>query len=251
MDPAEELGIIEPEDQDNEPKSDPQDDVKQLVAGLQQQITTLTSSLGAVTAAVQAPRTAEPTEPKFTEVSDRMLEEALEEGDYTKYNTLQNERQRQRDYRFEQKLDALQQMGVERIGSLVKDVTKRELPHYEKYQDEIETVLQTIPPEQRMSREAHEMAYKLTMANHMDDIIKEEVSRQLETRDRPETVQPNVRGGSGTRSYNSTSGNPTIEVELPSQEALAALESKGLNPDTFAQRMGYENWAAYVGQEEQ
>lgn len=141
------------------------------------------------------------------------------------------------------KLKPLQETGLNAIADL-SGAAIREKPHYEKYKDEINSYISSLPVESRVNPKAHDLAYDAVIGKHLNEIVdaaKEEALRSGS--EDGGTGDPGNSGRGGKKNGDDEGKN--VE-EVFGKDAEEALSHIGLDQESFARKLGYESWDAYV-----
>ena len=175
------------------------------------------------------------------DVTDEELEEALNHGTgASKFRKMQQASER----RIAKQIAALQAEGTGAIANVVKQSATATLPHYKKYQKEIDEAVASMPANQRMNPQVYKVAHDIVVGSHVEEIVAESLER-MKRGDNPKDPAVGIpgsggRGGTGGRSLG-TGGHTE-----PDKDQLDALASSGRTADGFAQRLGYQSWVDYV-----
>lgn len=143
------------------------------------------------------------------------------------------------------------QQGVAALAQNTKQAALMSgiMPHYKRFQKEIDAGLEKIPPEQRTSLEVYKGMHDLVVGQNTDSIIREQVEAAIRAaREKDNTSLP---GSTGGRQPNAANNDPN---RIPAFEeiygdngklALSNLGRGGRTPDGFAQSLGYKDWPTY------
>lgn len=209
-------------------------ELKLSVHGMSTQLESLSNLLNVVmTRPAQGPAQAQ-----IEDVSDEELQQAVLSGENVGPKVrklLAAERERiKRDM-----IDPLQQTGLESIAGLTKQMALAQMPHYKKYQREVDEALGNLPANARLNGAVYKAVYDSVIGGHLDELVKEGISQQARRVAQAEETQvPGRRGGKGVS-------------EVPRAEDLGpgtkdALEVIGKDEEQFAKRLGYKSWADYI-----
>lgn len=157
-------------------------------------------------------------------------------------------------YHARQRYDTVQSllpslnMGLHAVSGVVADSASKVLPHYKRFQKEIDDYVGGMTPEMRMSAKAWEIAHNVVVGRNVDVLTKEATEAALRTA--ADVGNPNPGGGTGSRTGGGGGGTPVPSVEeLLGKDAALALTSKGIDADTWSKRLGYKGgWGEYAKQ---
>lgn len=142
-------------------------------------------------------------------------------------------------------IDPLRGTGFNALGDLTKEVAIAKLPHYKKYQKEIDAIVDQLPAETKLSPQAYVMAHDAVVGRHHDELTAE--AKEAWARSQTTPADAGTPGGTTGRDTGGGKGKlPTVE-EMFGVDAAEALRSKGVDGDQWARRMGYKGgWKEYV-----
>lgn len=141
----------------------------------------------------------------------------------------------------EESLDPAISQSTSAVASLAKDAAAAKMPHYKRFQREIDQYIDQLPPNLRLRPETYKIAHDAIVGSHVDDLVREEREKVLREGAGGGATTP----GSATGRDHGTKTIPTVR-ELLGEGAEQALTSTGKTPDSFAKSMGYESWADYA-----
>ena len=222
--------------------------LEQVISGQQELIASLNASLQQAIRAQQQPPARPASGDDFT---DEQLDTMLDEGRITRAQHARMIAKRELATFKTAEVDPIRATGIGAISATTKQLalSMRDdngqplLPHYKKYQKEIDDMVATLPAESRLSPDVYVQAHALVVGKHIGEIIEEtrEATIRAANAPPPEHPAPTTRTGRNTR----TDQVPTVE-ELMGRDAATALEAKGLTPDQIAKRLGHADWKTYA-----
>jgi len=222
------------------PQFVPAEEFKLFQQTITQSLETLNEGIRAIAANRVAGNAPGPThaEPDMTE--EQYLE-AIDNRDTKTIRRYQEQREAKLRATY---IDPLQALGLDSIAGLTKEMTVRRMPHYEKYKKEIDGYIALLPAASKLNPEAHMIAYRAVVGQHVDEIVEE--SRQKTLREQSDPANAGRPGGTTGRDTGGGKGKvPTVEEKFGA-DASEALRSVGRDEEGFARRLGYKSWADYV-----
>lgn len=222
-----------------------EDKLKEALAPINQAVSAFTESLNAIAASRQTSvvdtRTTVPDEPDPT--PEEIAAEIRDEGKSTKLAKLLDNRSRKL---VREQIDPMKNTGLNALAIQAKHIAKLTgtMPHYQKYQKEIDAYISRLPLEMQANPDVYTQAHNLICGGHLNEILEEEKSKMARGgRDRGGTDLP----GTSTGRVPSGEGDevPTVE-QLFGKEQADALKAVGRTPDEFAKSMGHKDWAGYA-----
>lgn len=225
------------ETQENQPTFVDRKDFDTLAGLVQGMQSTMAAGFNALAAQRQAQN--QPPPETIEDVSDEELEEALNRGaGADKFRKMVDSAAKRlvRDH-----IDPMKNEGTGAIAGLVKQLATDKLPHYKKYQKEIDEYVEQLPVAQRMNPKAYEVAHQIVIGQHVDEIVAESLEAMKRGGPAPNVGTPGTGARSTGRQVESNTGQPE-----PDAEQTEALVSSGRTADGFAQRLGYQSWADYM-----
>lgn len=215
------------------------------ITGLTNQIQNLTAL--AQTLANQGQRQAEPVRQAVAAPTDKELSDALVNGDVGAIRRMMAAERAATIEMIRGAVDPLQSVGMQAIGDLTKRVLKSEIPYYDTLKSEIDKQLEQLDPSLRMQPEAVIRVGQMVAGQNIDKIVKTEVERQLRE------ARGNSDGaldGNGTHRETQTDATTTAVLQrfadVAGADAMKQLKGKGLTPDQFVKRLGYESVEKYL-----
>lgn len=226
-----------------EPQYVTRDDYDRL-AGL---VATIQQSVNAGFDALAAQRqTRHEPEPTIEDVTDEELEEALNQGTGAqKFRKMVNAAAARL---AKDQIEPLRAEGQQAIAGLVKQTATQNLPHYKKYQKEIDEYVDRLPANQRLNPEVYEIAHNIVVGKHVTEIVNESVE-SFKRGSGGGAPHVNTPGGQG-RSTVGFQPSGTI-TKPPSTEQAGLLADRGDSPDQFAMKLGYKSWDEYMTKAEE
>lgn len=221
------------------PKIDPRDEeIKQLKMNfhtLSQTLETNNQLLNNLLSN-QGKQTPTPQTPQEVEISDEEIENAIQEGRGAgKLRSLMKAAiSRESKRLIQEHIDPLRQTGLDAIAKTVFQITKPQMPYYDKYEKEIEGYLNVFSPELRLQPDAIMAAYHTVVGKHFEELQAERDQQKARKAAVP-ALEPKGRV---------VRVNPD-EVEDPEEIAPGALSGLGMEPDVFAKKLGYKDWKEY------
>lgn len=158
---------------------------------------------------------------------------------------------------IKERIDPLQNWGVNSIANLSQEVAASKMPHYPKYKKEIDARLATLDPSVRANPAVLKMVHDAVVGENIEDFRRE--AAEAATRQAQETQSTGTPTAGRSAAPGTGAGRePTREApEVPSVETLggaegvAALGHKGKggqSQDDFARGLGYKDWNTYMKQ---
>ena len=181
----------------------------------------------------------QPAEPTVSDASDDELEQVVASGQGRK--KLRQMVQAEMAKLKREHIDPLQDVGLGAIARLTSEVSKRDMPHYDRFKKEIDSKINSVAPASRLNPEIHQLAYKAVLGEHVDELIKEATEAAI--RKQAGTAQDGT--GSSGRGDGIKGGKQTGLREDFGESADQALKSIGRDPDQFAKGLGYKNYQDY------
>lgn len=129
--------------------------------------------------------------------------------------------------------------GITALEQLSATVTRSEMPHYDLVEREMNTMISTLPPDQRANPQVRKKAYEMAVGANLDKIIsaeREKILREAAT----QTTQD--ASSTSSRTDGSSSSGIPAPKDVLSQDALNALRMKGQSVDAYYKTLGYDSW---------
>jgi hypothetical protein len=198
-------------------------------------------------------RSAEPT----GELTEEQIQSALDEGRMTQVQAMKMLAERTGKRVVLEHVEPLRKTGVAMMSGITRDMAGMstvetdgklvpKYPHARRFEKEIKEQLdQVVQNGMAVTPEVYDYAYRLVIGGHVDTIAneREEAAVRRAAQPKPVSGQQPARTG---RSTAAAGASPLPAFEELFADNMAALEAKGISPDQFARRLGYENAAAYV-----
>lgn len=192
-------------------------------------------------------RPQEPVEEPIQAPSHEQLRLAAEEGDWTKYTALQEQREQavyQASMReVDRRARAMRQEGGAWMAETNRRFVDTKVPDYKKYQKDVDLLAEQlgIDPVSRTDPNVVELLTS-TIRGRPENMEKEFAAR-IE-------AQKRQANGDGTTSDvaspgRSFGGQHSEQEPVFSHEALRGMDDMGKDRNALAKRMGYNDWAAY------
>ena len=222
--------------------------MEQAIAGQRELIASVNQSLQTL-AATRQREAATPASPG--EMSDADIDAAVDEGRMTPVQAARLIAKREAARVERDHVAPLRDTGIASMSTFAResalnardDKGTPRLKYYKQYQKEIDGWIEKLPPQARLDPTIYQQAHDLVVGSHMHEILEaeREAAIRAANQPKPEPTAPRTRTGR----TNESGTVPTVE-ELMGSQAAAALEGKGMNPDQFAKRLGYDSWAKYA-----
>jgi hypothetical protein len=174
-------------------------------------------------------------------ISEEELETAFQEGKgAAKMKELMNSMAQEL---VETHINPLRQTGLQAIAANTMEMLKPRMPHFDRYQKEIQVFLDAYPPDLRVNAQAIRAAYDTVVGSHLEELAEERVQQHIR-----QAAAPVVKPGGSQRGR----GNREDTVAEADEIAPGALQGIGRTEEEFARKLGYKSWAEYqkVGAEE-
>lgn len=182
-------------------------------------------------------------ETEIDQLSDA-IDEAISEG-----KPIKALRQKQRSLETKltrmtiehESITPLRTQGLSTLSYLTKEVTRKNMPHYELVQKDMENFLSQLSPEQQADPQIQQFAYEKCVGsqNNLTKILAAEKEKILREAAQP---APDATGKTARQTGKTDTPNPR---KILSAQALRALREKGQTPDEFYRSRGYEGWSDY------
>jgi hypothetical protein len=218
------------------------EEFRQFQAQSQESAKALTEAINLMRSAVErTPAPAQPAPSNEPIVSREEYIRAVQEGDVDKVARYES----QIETRFASRIGQMEQAGTNAIADLNKRTTVGNLPYYERFKKEIDTLVGTLPANLKMSPDVYKYAHDKVVGEHVTELVSEAKEAALR-KPAGEDIESPSAGRSG-RAVRGTSGDkiPTPR-DLGGEEVEQALAFRGMDGDMQAQKMGYKSWADYM-----
>lgn len=138
-------------------------------------------------------------------------------------------------------VEPLRTVGLGALGDLARRAAVPEMRHYQRFKGEIDSYIARLDPSLRSRPETWKVAHDAVVGMHHDQLANEAVEEAIRKARDEGTAAPGA-GGPGGQGQTKV---PSVE-EVAGADAAALLKMRGLTPDEFARRIGYESWSDYV-----
>lgn len=128
--------------------------------------------------------------------------------------------------------------GRDAISRLTAQTVRSKLPHYDRFKEEIERTVSTLPEEARMNPESWTSVHDYVVGKNASKLIEEAKEEAV----RASRGKPNLPGSN--RGGSSLPNIPELADAL-GVDAAKAIELRGLTPDDWAKKMRFKSWADY------
>jgi len=193
-------------------------------------------------------------------ITDEQIDAAIANGESPAKLVRQLVDSQARDIRtgLDARIAQLEEFGTNAIGGLQMERLK-DRPYYKRFQKEIDQKLGALPAAYRANPDTINLIYQSVVGEHAGELEREaheSALRKAAEGDVPVNEIDVSRGGgskpggSGSN-RSSTPSIPTVE-EFAGKEGVFALQHKerGKDGDSYAQTMGYKDWAHMISQYE-
>lgn len=180
------------------------------------------------------------------ELTDAQIDEAVSEGRMTVSQAARKIAERTTAQLKREHVDPLQATGFSSLAGLTKAAAMPLMPHYKKYQREIDDYIAKLPEGSRLSPEVYKAVHDTVVGSHIEELLTAEREAAVRSANapKPENAASQTRSG---RTNATNSQVPTVE-ELLGPEAAVAMEAKGKTPDEFVRTLPgrYKDWKSYA-----
>lgn len=224
----------------------PVDEFKQWQATIMGTMDTLNAGLQAINASLAQRRDDRPA-PSGPVISEDDYAKALVEGDtktISAYVRQEKARSAEALETFKRdNIDSLRTQGLTSIANLTAEVSGSKLPYFKRFEKEIRQKVAGLPPEQQANPQVWEIAHDAVVGSHAKTLLSEQKEEILRSASKPGSQEP---GDGAGRMKDDKNRVPTVK-ELLGDDAVSALDSRGLTPDEWSKRLGYKGgWAEYA-----
>lgn len=122
------------------------------------------------------------------------------------------------------------------------------MPHYKRFQKEIDELVNRLPANQRTSAEVYQGIHDLVVGKNVKIVLQETQEATIRAaRETDNTSLPGAGGGRQSNKQPDPNAIPTFEAVYGADgvKMLNQLGKGGKNPDGFAQNLGYKDWSTY------
>lgn len=145
---------------------------------------------------------------------------------------------------LQQQMGALQAFGLERFGSITREIEGAKLPYYKDYKAEIDAEVGQLAPELQANPATLKLVHDTVVVRHIGE-INERVVTERAAANRGDAPAP---GSSNSRTRPATPGTPTPEELGFGPDQVDDINQRG-GPDAFARRVSggrFKDWAAFA-----
>jgi hypothetical protein len=119
------------------------------------------------------------------------------------------------------------------------------MPHYKRFEKQIEDLVKQLPLDQRSSPNAYKAMHDIVVGQNVGALIAEAQEASVrQAREKDSTAMPGATSGRTVATETKKDGVPTFEDHF-GKDGMAALEIQGKTPDDFARRLGFKDWPDY------
>lgn len=237
---------------DNSGESRPPDQPTYITAEqFNQTVTQLTQTFQQGLAAIAGARNADPMTPHtptpIALPSDNEIIEEIQSGGVSKLKQLiRGAVDKVRD----EEVRPFQEQGTRVLADQAKNIAimSGALPHYKRFQKEIDEMLGKLPPNQRTTVEVYQGIHDLIVGKNFNILSKEtQQAAILAARNVDNTSLPGSSGGRQSNKQPDPNAIPSFEsiYGADGTKLLGQLGKGGRTPDGFAQNLGYKDWPTY------
>lgn len=173
-------------------------------------------------------------------ISDDAINEAIQRGE-NPAKVVRLLVQQELDQITRTQIEPLRNVGLGALNDLAKRAAVAEMPHYQRFQREIDAYVAQLDPALRARPETWKVAHDAVVGMHYQELAREAVEEAL--RKQREEAEAPPPGNTGAAS-------PATEAltfeRLVGPDAMALLQMRGLTPDEYARRLGYKDAAEFV-----
>jgi hypothetical protein len=133
----------------------------------------------------------------------------------------------------------IREIGLNTMSQLTGELSRQKMPHFELVKDDFNKLINSLPPEQRVSSEVHKWAYDTAVGQNFDKLVaaeREKILRETATQAAVDTTNASRYTGKDGKEI------PKPEDVLGSG-AIHALREKGQSVDDYYRSLGYSGWA--------
>ena len=206
---------------------------------------------GIVTPQRQQPVYIPQVEAEIPDVREDEMAQAFEKGDLVIYDKLQKQRIARERQQYRREIGQLKNEGMQAISQLTQQITAPKRSGLEKYQGEINAILDTFPIETRANQSVLEFVYDSIRGKHQEEIFAQRVDEQKrQAATKPTQAVGDAATDRATGIANKTSAwHETLDQRMRGRNATPAADSlatTGKEPDAFARQLGYKNMDDYL-----
>lgn len=217
---------------------------KQTIAELRGQVETIRSSQPTTQPVI--PTT--PVAPAIPDISDDEIDTIVasgEKGAAAKIRQLIKRNVEDHVKGLESRINQAESFAVQNMATMARKAAMDEMPHFKRFQKEIEATIKTLQPEAAARTDVWKYVHDQIVGANFETLETE----RAEERARAEAAQAEASATPGSGKGAATGDERHIPTpEELGREQKMALEASGKSPDEFAKRLGYENWDNYMEQ---
>ena len=187
-------------------------------------------------------REEEPRSAPEATVSRAQYVEAIQQGDVA----LVERYEAQQEAKIAARISQLEATGMNQFSQLNKRTETGGLEYYQRFQKEIDAMVESLPPQVRMQPGCYAYAHNAVVGQHAKELIaeaQEAALRKPTVAERPESLTG--RGRSGREAGKDATAVPSA-YDLGGEAAEQALQMRGMTQDDQARKMGYADWKDYM-----
>lgn len=143
-------------------------------------------------------------------------------------------------------IDPALSAGINTIDQLSAEVTRGKMPYLNTVHDDFDSLLNTMPAEQRMNPQVRQKIYEMAVGKNIDKITAAQHEETLRKAAADQTAA--LPTGNGRTSGNGGTGKGGVPRpdKVLSKDAIEAMRSVGKDPDAYYKGMGYKGgWAEF------
>lgn len=149
----------------------------------------------------------------------------------------------------DKELRPFQQQGMQMLATQAEQLAKMSgnMPHYDRFKKQIDTVLKSLPADQRTNAEVYKTVHDMVVGQNLSTLLQEKEEATVRSyREKNDTSLPGGAGGRQPSGESKADGVPSFEEHF-GKEGLASLKSTKNHetPDSWCQKMGYKDWPDY------
>ena len=187
----------------------------------------------------------DPWSPANVTASTRVSEDDDEETKVTKYVRKQLAPLVQE---FRGALGQRDEVNFGALDELNTEVLAAKMPHYSKYKKEVDDVFNGMAPAVRARASARLTAYRIVLADHIDDLVEEKYQAKVRAEVKGGDV-PSPSDKRRSRTFDAKKGVPTPQDLGFSEDQIASVEDRFGDWDRFAVKVSsgrFKNYSDYA-----
>lgn len=146
---------------------------------------------------------------------------------------------------LESRITQAESFAVQNMATMARKAAMDEMPHFKRFQKEIEATIKTLQPEAAARTDVWKYVHDQIVGANFETLETE----RAEERARAEAAQAEASATPGSGKGAATGDERHIPTpEELGREQKMALEASGKSPDEFAKRLGYADWNTYMEQ---